>query len=855
MCRKYLLFTIGFLFAMSLFAQNKGSIEGTISTEEGEPASFIPVVLKGTGLYATTNQEGYYSLQNIPSGTYELVVSGMGYKTESKTLSLASREHLTVNFTLTTDISLLDEVVIETNRFMDKKTTSVAKLPLKSLENPQVYSTISSVVLKKQNVMNLEDAMQNAAGVTKIWDATGRPGGGSLFASRGFTTSPTARNGMASILSANIDMANVERLEIIKGPSATLFGSIITSYGGIINRVTEKPYSVFGGSASFSTGSFGYYRVAADVNTPLDEEGKLNARFNLALKNQNSFQDAGYRKSYFFAPAFSYTPNERLEITVEGEFTGSKGNSNGGNFMYFYTPSQVKSGISAALSAQGVSAENISAILSQAPSTFKEAFGTNRIDELNLDYKRSFLSDDVVSTNTSANVFGEINYKLSDHWTSRSLFSTGQSRTQGYMSFQYLIPNMLPAFIQSLPNAPNFSFGKPGHDYVARAVWEPKGHSTFLEIQQNFTADYSFGNIRNRTVIGLDYSSFNQRLSYTAFYGEVFGIPMPYIFDVVPSNGEIPNYNDYNHEAVTHAFATRPKAPSYQNNFNNRVYSAYVNDVANITDYVVASAGLRVDHFRSEEVYNPVTGKYGDSYDQTEISTKFGLIVQPIDDKVSLFGNYQNGFNNVNGTDFNGDAFTPEHAFQWEAGMKFRLFDDKLTGTISYYDILVKDIVRIDPNHTGYQIQNGERSSKGYEIELLANPLQGWMIMAGYGHNESKMLKANPNVEGLRPAGTGPEDMFNFWTNYTFTQNTLKGFGIGVGVNYSGESFAYNLNQDGALILPSYTLVNATLSYDTPSYRFALNLNNITNEKYWMGWSNMIPQMPRQLIGSVTFKF
>src|SRR5690606_26416624 len=88
--------------------------------------------------------------------------------------------------------------------------------------------------------------MRNAPGIQKMWEATGRAGdGGSYYNTRGFITQGLLRNGIAGKVTSSIDAVNIEKIEVIKGPSATLFGSSLTSYGGAINRVTKKPFETF----------------------------------------------------------------------------------------------------------------------------------------------------------------------------------------------------------------------------------------------------------------------------------------------------------------------------------------------------------------------------------------------------------------------------------------------------------------------------------------------------------------------------------------------------------------------------------------------------------------------------------
>jgi iron complex outermembrane receptor protein len=741
----------------------------------------------------------------------------------------------------------LEEVMIHAKSILNKTSTDANKMQVGYLETPQVYNSVSRVVLEKQIATTIEDAMHNIPGVTKLWDATGRTDGGSFFTSRGFYTSTRARNGLANIASTNLDMANIERIEVIKGPNATLFGSVITSYGGVINRITQKPLFQDKNTVNIAAGTQGFYRGQLDLNKKITST--IAARLNAAWQNQDSWQDVGAQKTYLIAPSFTFRPNQKLQVDIEGEFLGSNGNSNGGSHIFFLTPSFINSSISNFLIAQSLPKANVDFLMAGAPKTFKEAYGTNKINEFKVDYDRSYLSEDIKFKSNTASVFGNATYKINPNWTSQTAITYSNTTNNGYMGYQYLLPNYLIKFTQSVATgAP--TFGSAGHDYLARMVWSPNGNAANFEIQQNFVSDYSFGNkLRNRAVVGLDYSNFLSNITYKRFYGSLAGIPYPDLFDMVPSHGDVPNYADFNLANVEKTFSKKPSG-SLDYRYTNRIYSAFINDIFNVNEHIILNARLRIDHF---DYTNPASEK--NNYSQTQLSPKFGAIISPIKDKLGFFANFQNGFTNKNGLDASGKSFVPEEANQWEAGLKYNLWEDKVTGSISYYDILVKNIVRSDINNPLYNIQDGQQSSKGIELEILANPAQGWTIMGGYGYNDSKFVRSNPDVEGRRPQGSGPKNTFNFWTNYTFTTTALKGLGVGISANYASESLAISLNSDGDLIVPAYTLIGTHITYDTPKWKLGLKINNVTNEKYWMGWTNMIPQRPRQGILTLGYKF
>lgn len=837
-------------------AQNQGrNLLLTVRTNDGKPAAEVFLQAEEIKQSQYSNKNGDAMFTNIFSKSITIKASISGYATVKKTFDLEENGTTKDSLILNLDEGQLEEVTVlsKKQKIGTAPSDVVAKMPLSNLENPQVYTTISSALTEQQLGFNAEAALTNAPGVTKIWEATNRIGsGGSWFSLRGFNAQIKARNGVQGNVNGAIDLANTDRIEIIKGPSATLFGNQISSYGGLINRITKKAYNRFGGTVDISAGSYGFNRLSADINTPLDKEGKILMRNNISYNRSNSFQDYGWNKSFVFAPSLTYKASDRLTFYADAEIINSQ-NSGGSQLIYFLTPSTITSSIKTLLKSMNMPDATIQAIMATAPKTVGEAYGTDNAKNIKIDYKRSYQSNDLVNKVNSTNLFGEAKYEISKAWTSQTVVSYASSDANGPLPYFTLLPNMLGNFVSSLAGGtPNFGTG--GYDKMARMVWRTVGEEITNEIQQNFIGDFTIGKMRNRFVGGLDYYSYNSKNTYNRFTGSLYGLPFPDVFDIVNTTGSVPNYAHLNEGKVDSAFAAGPGS-SLVYNTNNSVYSAYVNDVLNITEQLLISAGLRIDHFANKGSYDATSGTYSGPYNQTKLAPKFGLIFQPILNKLSLFGNYQTGFTNKTGTDASGKAFVPEQAFQWEVGVKGNLFDQRLSGTLSYYDIKVKDVVRMDINNPLFNIQDGTQRSKGFEAEINAIPVDGWNIIAGYGYNNSKMEKADPSVQGLRPIASGPQNAANFWTSYTFSSKALKGFTIGAGGNYAGEVFVVNSNIDGSFKLPAYTLLNGLISYENTKFRIAAKVNNLTNQHYWTGWGTFNPQMLRQFIGSIAFKF
>ena len=793
------------------FAQQFATIKGTVTTSDGKPAAYISVGLKGKGLGNVTNDKGLYEILRVKPGTYTLRVSGVGMQNLEKSITIEAGENKVVDLVISQNSNQLSEVNINkgVNRYIAKKSEFVSKMPLNNLENPQVYTTITKETMADQLVFSVDDAARNATGVQKMWESTSRGGdGGAYYASRGFIVQAKLRNGIAGNVTGRNDAANLENVEFIKGPSATLFGSTLTSYGGLINRITKKPFEGTGGAVSYSAGSYDFNRVSTDFNFPVDKTNHIYARLNTSYNYKGSFQDNVADKGFFIAPSISYKVNDKLDFTFDAEISNGKNTLK--PFVFFYFP------------------------IAQ--------LGFNRADQAGINYDKSFIGEGMKQKYNSSNFFGEANYKFNDNWSSHTSVSSNYSFSNGRGSYLFLVPN---SYFD--PKA------GPGADNLSRGDQSTDNSKIFTyEVQQNFNGNFNLGSVKNRLVIGLDYLRQN---SDQLFYSID-------TFDITNKNGTDGNYNNFNETNLAAFYAKNP-ASKYPVNFKSNTYSAYVSDVINLTDRLIALAALRIDRFdnkgNSDRAGSAPTG----AYKQTAFSPKFGLVFQPIKDQLSLFANYQNGFNNINGIDYKKDPFKPEQANQIEGGIKANAFDGKITGSVSYYYIKVKDIVRaynLDASNPNAQIQDGNKISKGIEAEIVANPVNGLNIIAGFAYNNNHLENTSADLEGRRDAYSAAPYSANLWVSYKFMEGSLKGFGLGAGGNYASDNRIVNslvvaTGAENVFILPAYKIFNASVFYDHSRFRIGAKIDNFTNQKYWTGYSTMNPQDLRTFTGSVTYKF
>ncbi|WP_029271578.1 TonB-dependent receptor [Flavobacterium sp. KJJ] len=817
-------FTISFLSicffllaSISISAQEKATLKGQITLNNNESPEGVSIILKGTRFGTITDQEGNYKIKNIKPGTYTLKVSAVGYTTSEKKITINEGQELTENLSLTSNSEELTEIVVNAgkNHFVRKETRQVARLPLKNLENPQSYTTITGELLKEQVVTNFDDALKNASGITPLWAATGRAGDGAAYYSlRGFPVQPTMVNGLPGLTNGSLDPANIDRIEIIKGPSGTLFGSSLISYGGLINTTTKKPYKTFGGEVNYTVGSYGLNRVTADINTPLNDKKTLNFRINSAYNKQESFQDAGFRESFFVAPSLSYEVNDRLSFLINTEFMSNESTNPTMLFLDRGAPLRV-----------------------------------HNINELKYDNERSYTSNELTMKTPSYNIQAQMFYKLSEQWTSQTIFSTSSAKSKGNYTYLYEGTQFTPITDGIV---------------LARYFTDQDNQNITTDIQQNFNGDFKIGSLRNRIVVGFDYFKRTATDHSTGYFGNGY----VYIGDNLasfnafvgqPTNGDTGNLTKAGADAII------ANEPRNDNRTKQEVYSTYVSDVINFTPALSAMLSLRVDRFMNAK---------NDGYNQTAFSPKFGLVYQPILDKVSVFANYMNGFVNVapgqnrTATIVTPVILNPEHANQFEIGTKLNLFKDKLYATFSYYDIKVTDqtyIVEtpyVDPadpttpqpnNQTTYQ--DGAQQNKGFEAEFVANPINGLNIVLGYSYNDAVLTKGDPDFVNRRSENSGPRNLANLWASYKITNGLLRGFGLGFGGNYVGDNMIMNRKTTGVFTIPEYTVLNSSLFYSAEKFTITAKLNNIANKEIYDGWSTIHPKDPRAIIGSFTYRF
>ena len=221
-----------FLGSASIKGQTN-SISGKVSSN-GEVLPFVNVYLKKNKQGTSTNENGFFELKNIPNGTYTIVASSIGFKFKSKKITLTGNQKIVKNFNLKVNDALEEIVISGTLR------------PVTKSNSPVPVEVYSKTFFRKNPTPSIFESLQNVNGVRPQLNCsvcnTGDIHINGLEGSYTFVLidGMPIVSGLSTVYGlTGIPQALIERVEIVKGPASTLYGS--EAVGGIINVITKKP--------------------------------------------------------------------------------------------------------------------------------------------------------------------------------------------------------------------------------------------------------------------------------------------------------------------------------------------------------------------------------------------------------------------------------------------------------------------------------------------------------------------------------------------------------------------------------------------------------------------------------------
>ncbi|TVP56991.1 MAG: TonB-dependent siderophore receptor [Nodularia sp. (in: Bacteria)] len=204
-------------------------------------------------------------------------------------------------------------------RVREGSTATRTDTPLRDI--PASIQVIPRQILEDQNTIRIQDALENVSGINKRGNYGGTDAGAYLI--RGFVLDGNYRNGFRDNNQlTTVDPANIERIEVLKGPASVLYGQL--EPGGIINVVTKQPLSTPYYSVDLNVGNYAFYRSSFDLSGPLTEDGSLLYRLNVAYQNSGSFRDFNFTERLLIAPVITWNLSDRTSVTFDFEYLDNR---------------------------------------------------------------------------------------------------------------------------------------------------------------------------------------------------------------------------------------------------------------------------------------------------------------------------------------------------------------------------------------------------------------------------------------------------------------------------------------------------------------------------------------------------
>lgn len=556
---------------------------------------------------------------------------------------------------------------------------------------------------------------------------------------RGFVASAQLVDGFRRL--GLVDKINVDRIEVIKGPAASIYGQV--QPGGLVNIVTKKPKKKPEQSLQVQFGSLSYLRATASSTGPVGDSRKLFYRADVSYQERKSAQPFKSNTQTYGSVVLLYRPNADTNFTfkIDSVFR----HEHPGAQMPFERvvvtdPFRLPTSL-------GVPRT----YTSYAPHLPYELFNFNSMGPNQYTDRKQ----------TTATVSME--RRISSVWSMRAGFN---AFTRGYHrlwvsqgSGYFPIPQQIQGQFPEFDNEP------------------AKG----LAGQIDAVAAFATGDIKHKLLFTVDYNSETDRRDNRRM-NAVDGIN--------------PLYSHLNNLSVVtpdYFFVTYHQNSALYTDTQDNSWTSYdalgffVSERTSFFhDKLIAMAGLRYDTV-SNHVRDYFQGQYPD-YRVHALTHQFGVTYRLLPN-VNLYVNDSNSFSPQPQVDLNSQPIPNETGKGWEAGTKLALFNEKLNLTLAYYVIDRYNILNSVTSPVKQIYLSGHEQAKGYEMDFNWQATDALQFLGGYGHADAKVLEndALPYLVGSTPRRV-PKDNIGLASRYEVKQGALKGLYFTAGVKYYSRS-------------------------------------------------------------------
>jgi iron complex outermembrane receptor protein len=295
----------------------------------------------------------------------------------------------------------------------------------------------------------------------------------------------------------------------------------------------------------------------------------------------------------------------------------------------------------------------------------------------------------------------------------------------------------------------------------------------------------------------------------------------------------------------------------YENNEEQKAYGIYVQDQMDITDKFKLLVGLRFDSV-DQDILETNSGVFSTS-SESQVSPRVGVVYE-LNNALTFYSSYSEGFLPLSGTDASGDPFGFEYSDSFEVGAKFEYLG--INGTVAFFDASKSNMLVADPVNVGFSAPIGKADSKGFELDLNTYITDATAFNLSYAYIDATTANDIINADWGVPIEKGsplvnvPKNNLNLTLSH---QTALMGKELEFGASYQYTSSLLGDAADLSFRLPSYQLVgvfgNVNLTEQT---ELNISVNNIFDEDYAESSYNALwvyPGAPTQFKMSLAYNF
>ncbi|ALH96281.1 TonB-dependent receptor [Acinetobacter equi] len=650
--------------------------------------------------------------------------------------------------------------------YVDYKQASVTRNDLDKVDIPQTIDTIDVSKYKIYGENDLSVMLQGTPGVSTSYDMRGD---GIML--RGFSadTGDIYRDGVRESGQIRRSTANVERIEILKGPASVLYGR--SAGGGVINMVTK--YANFDSNSTVGAYVGSYQNVGGtiDINRVLSNNWAV--RLVGEKSDTNSFRSGIGSNEQMISPSLTFrSDDEKLIWTTE----------------YTY--------------------DKLNRVPDRGPSYENLPIGTS----INMGFAQAndYVNDILKTTRT------DVKYEFAPNWK----FHWSLSHRVADQNFDHF-------YLGSLCKRDEPIQGRNGcyKGYIKQSYyWQQTSNKTTANTF-DITGEFYTQAIRHNLLIGLDWS-YEQRepkLSNKNTDGSpIYGFVHPLTGQRFSNRGTGHVITTHNYNEGTNYGLFLQDLMSFNDQYKLMLGLRYDSYSAKTTNRLESSTLYSQSTKVKDQSISPNIGLIWQPIESQNIYASYSKSFVP-------FG----GNMGVNAVSANEDleAFNkqPQYLDQYEIGVKSEWLDSKLTTQLSAYNIN-KHNIRGHENpddNTSPMIIIGEHQSKGIEFSFLGQVLNNVYIRGGYGYTDAKILKnhRDSSLEGNRLRNVA-KNTGNLFVRYLPHERVYAE----IGTTYMGSFYTSDQN---LIKMPNWTRLDAAIGYKDPQWGATFAITNVANKKYW----------------------